>query len=138
MNIQKKRNGIVLITAIFLVFLIATLGIGYLALVNNQLELANITLKSAKAFYCAETGIAKAVLVCDDLVEGDTIPDEPADDDEFLVEVKKVEVEDFEGTKTVTIKSTGTWSGFQRIISVDLVWDEETEIITQKDWKEIQ
>lgn len=115
MNEINKQNGIILITAIFVVLLIATLGIGYLALVNNQLETANITLKSAKAFYCAETDIAKRVLELKK--EGDLEPQR--------------------------IESTGSWDGFQRIIGVDLVPNrkEEAGVVTtaivQENWKEI-
>ena len=129
MNKIGKQNGIILITAIFIVLLIATLGIGYLALVNNQLELANITLKSAKAFYCAEVGIAKAVLKYDTLEEGENPPEDWGEKGRYQVVVTLVN--GFEKT----IESTGSWDGFRRIISVKL--DKPEEEIIQQEWEEI-
>lgn len=123
-----KDEGIILITSIFIVFLISALGIGYLSLVNNQLEMANVALTSAKAFYCAETGVSEAILhfkngqspACTGALDNGT----------YAVE------EISASPQFTTIKSTGKVSNFQRIIKVTLD-KTDGEKITQQDWEEI-
>lgn len=131
MNIQNR--GVILVTAIFLVLLIATLGIGYLSLVNNQLEMADVALKSAEAFYCAESGISEAILYLKGIdwvgLEGVLVS---ADSYEVEVDTETLPAENI-----ITIKSTGKMSNFQRIIEVTLDKTIVPGKIIQQNWKEV-
>lgn len=136
MNLNNRDYGVVLITAIFLVLLIATLGIGLLLSVNTQLEMIGVSINSAKAFYCAESGISEAKLylksvinwsgLAGNLVSG-SIPS-----GSYIVQV--VPPADI---SVITVKSTGKTSGFQRIIHVTLDKQMVPGEIIQRDWKEI-
>lgn len=130
MIILEQKKGIILLTSMFLVLLISVLGVGYLALVNNQLEMAGIALKSTKAFYCAETGVSEAMIRFRTGVftgfSGTTI-----DNGEYNVEPVSEE------TDKITIKSTGRMSGFQRIVQVTLDKTIVPGRIIQQNWEEI-
>lgn len=137
MKITNHKKGIVLITSIFLVFLISTLGIGYLCLVNNQLESADIAVKSAKAFYCAESGISDIILYLKNQANWNTLTG-------VLVSGQleggsyKVEIDPNTppGKDRIKVKSTGKISGFQRIIEVVLDKAVKPGEIVQTGWKE--
>ena len=132
MHLVHRNKGIILITAIFLVLLISALGTGYLALVNNQLELSNVLLKSTEAFYCAETGIAEAVLDIKQNGWGSLANiTGNFNNGTYAVEVVS------STANTVTIKSTGKMSNFQRIIKVTLDRTLVPGQITQRDWQEL-
>lgn len=132
------NKGAILITSIFIVLLIATLGIGYLSLVNNQLEMADVSVKSARAFYIAESGISEAVLFLKGISDWTNLAG-------ILVSGKlekgaySVEpVPEIPSTiNTITIKSTGKFSNFQRIIQVGLDRETDPARIIKKDWREI-
>jgi hypothetical protein len=133
----KNKKGIVIVTAIFMVFLISTLGIGYLFLVNNQMEIVNVNIKSAQAFYCAESGIAECVLYLKGINDWSSLSgvliSGNFEKGSYSVEVDLIS---HPSKDEITIKSTGKMSNFQRIIQVTLDKTGGSTII-KKDWKEI-
>lgn len=141
MNPVNKKNGIILIVAIFIVFLISTLGIGYLAVVNSQMEAAASLVKSTKAFYWAESGIADAILVLKNkpdwsiyAMNEEIINFEESNGSGYRVKVAEGLVPPSENK--IKVESTGKFSNFQRIIQVSLIRTADG-IITQQDWKEV-
>lgn len=136
MRQPSKSQGIILITAVFIVFLISTLGIGYLAFVNNQVEMAGVGLKSAKAFYYAESGISAIILYLKEINNWEELAGALIsgnfDEGEY-----KVEVVSGGAPSRITIKSTGNMSNFQRIIEVTLDKAVVPGKIIQQDWKEV-
>lgn len=140
MNPADKNQGIILITAIFIVFLIATLGIGYLSVVNNQMEMAVSAVKSTKAFYLAETGIAEAILILkpkDAWNEYDT-GDEVTSPEDSEGNGYWVNVAEPGGKDEITVESTGKFSNFHRIIRVTLDKITVPGQITKSYWEEIE
>lgn len=135
---MKNRNGAILITAIFIILLIATLGIGYLSLVNNQLEMANVAVKSGQAFYTAESGISEAILSLKGINNWSALSgilvSGGVGRGTYTVEVvsEKPPVQNI-----ITIKSTGKFADFQRIIQVTLDKETDPAKIIKKDWQEI-
>jgi len=133
----KNKKGIVLITSIFLIFLISALGVGYLFLVNNQLEIADVAIKSMQAFYCAEAGISECVLYLKSIDDWSSLIGVLASGDfekgsyHVVVDLISHPTKD-----EIIVKSTGKMSNFQRIIQVTLDKSDGVTVI-KKDWKEV-
>lgn len=123
---KMKNSGVVLLTSIFLVLLISVLGIGYLALVNNQLEATASAIKSVKALYYAESGISAYIMS----LRNATPPKLPPEGAYALSVIPVIPP-----SANITIESTGKVSGFRRIIQVTL--DKSKSPIEKSDWHEI-
>lgn len=135
MNALNQR-GLILITSMFLVLLVSSLAIGYLSLVNNQLEMAGSAITSEKAFYCADTGVSEVIIYLKNIPDwsglniGQTLVEGDFNNGHYTVTADK------KGTvNTIVIKSVGTMSNFQRILRVGLLRDQGR--INQQDWVEI-
>jgi hypothetical protein len=134
---MRKCNGVVLLTAIFIVLLISTLGIGYLSLVNNQMEIVNVACKSVQSFYCAETGTSEAVLYLKNISNWQGLSGVLISGN-FENGFYQVEIDlgSPPAKDVITVKSTGTMANFQRIIQVTLDKSNGIDIMKQA-WKEI-
>ena len=140
-NGVNNNQGILLLTATFLLLLIATLGAGYLTLVNNQLMSAATAQKSTTAFYYSESGIAEAIQTLKDnyalgVTDWSTLSSPLVTETVFFNGTFQVEL--ISSTiDTATIKSTGTITDFQRIIEVTLDKSIVAGEITQQGWQEV-
>lgn len=138
---KGQRKGIILITSIFLVLLISTIAIGYLALVNNQLEIANSALKSSQALYCAESGVAELIVQRSLYLIATRWQNASTAEITGIIGggIYKSKITSRSKTKVI-IQSTGKMSNFQRIIQVTLYKDLEDLLnlkITEQKWAEI-
>lgn len=140
-NGANNNQGILLLTATFLLLLIATLGAGYLTLVNNQLMSATTAQKSTTAFYYSESGIAEAIQTLKDnyalgVTDWSTLSSPLVAETVFFNGTFQVEL--ISSTiDTAIIKSTGTITDFQRIIEVTLDKSIVAGEITQQGWQEV-
>ena len=133
---NNQNQGIILFVVIFLILLITSLGIAYLTLVNNRLEIAQTNYKSAQCLYYAESGISAALTTLKQEADWSQVASLLVPETSFSGGSYKVETLQ-KTNDTVTIKSTGKRADFQRIIEVTLNKILVPGRIVRQNWKEI-
>lgn len=131
-----QPKAYILLVLIFLILLISSLGISYLTLVNNRLEIAQTNYKSAQSLYYAESGVAAALTALKQEADWSQAAALLVPETSFAGGSYKVETLQ-KANDTVTIKSTGQRADFQRIIEVTLNKVLVPGKIVQQNWKEI-
>lgn len=136
---NDSQRGIILITSIFLVLLVSAIAVGFLALVNNQLETADSALKSTQALYYGETGVTEIIVqrrLNRRLTNWASVSTTPITGVEGSSIIYKSQVVSRSSSRVI-ILSSGYMSNFQRRIQVELYKDLLNNKITIQAWAEV-